>query len=355
MALFLNLKGFSIVSKRELAFFSRQLASLLNSGVSMLRALEVYWEQAENKYFKAVVARIRDEIKNGRSFSSSVASYPAVFSPFYRAMIKAGEDSGSLDGALQLVAGYYRKETELAAKVKAALAYPALILAAGILTVLFIFIQVMPQIIPVFDSLGLEKPLATELLILISNFFRFNWIWISLGGVLFAAIFQRALKNELFLYHFSLFRLGLPLLGSLFFKSDTARFSRALAIALGRGVPVIPAVESAIPVLTEHSIRRNLEKGCRELAHGRSLKDIFSQSNIFPPFVISLVNTGEESGRLADSFADIADAYEQDCQELVKTLTNLLEPAMILAVGLFVGFIVAAVLVPVLNLDFIRL
>jgi type II secretory pathway component PulF len=134
-----------------------------------------------------------------------------------------------------------------------------------------------------------------------------------------------------------------------------ARFSRAFAIALSRGVSVMAAIESVVPILSEYRLRQSLAEAHKELAFGRSIKEVFINSNVFPPFVISLVNMGQESGRLANAFSDIADSYERDCQALIKTLTNLLEPIMVLAIGLFVGFIVAAVLMPVLNLNFIKL
>lgn len=345
-------KQFS-VSKKELALFSRQLAALLSSGVPILKALDVYLEQTDNKYLRAVVTQIREQVKNGHSFSASIAAYPKVFSPFYRALIKSGENSGSLDQSLSLVAGYFSQEIRLSSEIKSALAYPLFILGAGFITVLFIFIHVMPQIVPLFQGLGIEKPLATRILIAISSFLQANWIWLFLAFLILFLIFRRALKNDTFSYYFSGFKLSFPMAGALLFKSDIARFSRALGIALSKGVPVIAAVESVTPVLSQYRLRKSLEIGRKQLTFGKSIKDVFLEAKVFSPFVLRLVSTGQESGKLAKAFFDIAETYESDCQEMLRTFTNLLEPAMVLLVGLFVGFIVAAVLVPVLDLSFV--
>jgi type II secretory pathway component PulF len=351
----LFLKHFSHVSKKEVMLFSHQLASLLRSGISMLKALDVYLEQSQNKYFNSLILNIKQRIKNGQSFSSSIDNYPDVFSAFYQTMVKIGEDSGSLDESLRLISNYYREEIELLSKIKSALAYPILVFVVGILTVLFIFVHVMPKIIPVFDSLDIKKPFATELLIGISSFFQANWFWFLIGIALLLLIFRRTRKNKTFIYYLSSFRLSLPIIGPLCFKADVARFSRALEIALNRGVSIMAAIKSVTPILAEYHLQKNFSQAHRELAVGRSIKEVFLGAKVFPPFVISLVNMGQESGKLANAFSDIADTYERDCQELIKIITNLLEPVMVLLIGLFVGFIVAAVLMPVLNLNFIKL
>jgi type II secretory pathway component PulF len=347
-------KYFSYITKKEVALFSHQLASLLGSGIPVLKALDVYLEQVQNKHFRIIIFDIKQKIENGQSFSSSINGYPKIFSPFYQAMVKSGENSGSLDKSLRLIASYYMKEIELVSKIKSALAYPVLIFVVGVLTVLFIFVHVMPRIIPIFDNLDVEKPFATKVLIGTSSFLEANWFWLLVGVFILFLIFRRATKSKIFLYHLSSLRLSLPVVGPLCFKSDVARFSRALEITLSRGVSVMAAVRSVIPVLNEYCLWHDLEQAPKELAFGRSLTEVFVNANIFPPFVISLVNMGQESGNLASAFSDIADSYEQDCQELIKTLTNLIEPVMVLAVGLFVGFIVASALLPILNLNFIQ-
>jgi type II secretory pathway component PulF len=350
----LLLRYFPRVTKKEIALFSHQLGSLLASKIAMLKALDVYLQEVDNVFFKAIIGEIKEKIKNGQSFSASISKYPQIFPSFYQALVKTGEDSGSLDNSLKLIASYYTQEMQLTSKIKSALAYPLLIFVVGVITLLFIFIHVMPKIIPIFDSLDIEKPWATRLFIAISSFLQNNWVWLLLGLVILFLIFKRAVKNKAFLYYLSSLRLSLPIIGNLRFKSDIVRFSRALEIALTRGVPVVSAIKSVTPILTEYRLRYNLQQAHKELSFGRSVKDIFLKAKVFSPFMISLINVGEESGKLANAFADIADVYEGDCQDLIKTLTNLLEPLMVLIVGLFVGFVVAAVLMPVLNLDFIK-
>lgn len=352
---FFKLRGLFGVRLRELIFFSRHLASLIKSGVPILRALNILWEQTNNPYLRNIIKDIANDVKNGQTLSFSLAKYPKVFSPFYVAMVRAGENSGTADKSLIRISSYYLKHFEFISKVKSALAYPMLILFVGFITVVFIFTNIIPRIVPLLLDLEIELPLPTKILISLSNFVKNYWVWISLGVLIFVLILNRAFKNKTFKYYISMVKLNMPVFGELVFKSQFARFSRTLEESLRSGIPIIRALDISLPIVDEYGLRIGLEPCRKELESGGSLAGSLRNIAIMPPFVVNLVSIGEESGKLADSLADIAESYESDCEEYVKMLTTLLEPMMVLTIGLIVGFIVSAVLWPIFQLNFMSL
>jgi type IV pilus assembly protein PilC len=350
-----SLKGLFGVRLKNIISFSKQLAALLKSGVPILKSLYILSEQAQTAYIKNIVEDIADKVKNGRTLSSSMNSHPKVFSPFYVAMVNAGEESGSLDVSLIRITEYYTRQADFVSKVKSALAYPILILIVGVLTVLFIFTHVIPRIIPLLLDLNVKLPLPTQILIGTSTFIKNNWFYILLTLLTLALIAGKATKNRFFKEHFSAFKLKVPFLGDFIFKSEFARFARALETSLESGIPIIKAMDISLQILNEPVIKGSLTKSLKELESGGSLGSTLKASRIFSPFVVTLVSIGEESGRLDEMLSDIASSFEADCEEYVKIITTLLEPIMVLVIGLVVGFIVSAVLLPIFQLNVMHL
>jgi len=346
-----GIKVFLGVSLKELIVFSKQLSSLLKAGVPILQSLNILSEQTSDLSFRKVIDDIAENIKHGNSLSSGLGNYPRIFSSFYRAMINAGENSGTLEVSLKRISDYYGKKYELISRVRAALAYPILIFIVGSLTLLFIFTNVIPKIIPMIVNLNIELPLPTKMLISISMFFKNNWYWVLLGVFLFALIFYRATKNKSVSYYLSKLKLNAPVFGDIIFKSEIAQFARAVSMALKSGISIIQAVNISLPILREHAIIEDIGKSLKELEAGGSLGETLRGSKTFPPFVYNLIIVGERSGDIEAALSNIAESYEGDCEEAVKTLTNLLEPVMVLLIGVVVGFIVMAVLLPILNLN----
>ncbi len=343
------------VNLKNLVIFSRQLSNLLKSGIPILKALRILAEQTNDKYFSTILLDIGEKVKKGHPFSVSLKSYPKVFSSFFIAMIKAGEDSGGVDQALLRISDYYYKQLELQSKIKSALAYPILILLVGIGSIIFIFTNVMPKIIPLFTNLNVELPLPTRILIMISDFLRSNLPWIALFMLLFLLIFKRAMSNDVFKSYISNLKLKIPIFGQLIFKSEFARFARALEMSLHSGIPIIKAIDISLPIVNEFVIKDNLTKSLQELEGGGTLSSALKKSKLFPPFIYNIISVGEESGKLYEALSNIAESFKTDCEDAVKTLTTLLEPAMVLIIGLVVGFIVSAVLLPIFQLNFMRL
>ncbi len=343
------------VSLKEIIFFSRQLARLLKAGIPILKALSILSEQTKDQYFGKVVHDISERVRNGQTISSSLGEYKKIFSQFFISMLNAGELSGTLSLSLERISAHYTKKYELNAKIRSALVYPSLILVVGMLTLVFIFVNVVPRILPLLYNMNVELPLPTVLLISISDFFTGNWHWILLVLFIFGLIASRARKNMVFKYYFSIFKIKIPILGDLLVKSEIAQFANALSMALISGIPLISAVNISLPVISEYAIINGVKSHFGLIESGESLSHVLRKSKIFPDFACSLVAVGEESGDLSDSLGNLSDFYQADCDESVKIVTSLLEPIMVLTVGLVIGFIVMAVLLPILNLNVVTM
>ncbi|MDD4957068.1 MAG: type II secretion system F family protein [Candidatus Omnitrophica bacterium] len=343
------------VSQKELLSFTRQLVTLVKSGVPMLRSLNILSAQSADRYFSQVIQDIGARIKNGDTLSESLEAFPKIFSRFYSAMVRSGEDSGSLDKALIRISEYYQRQGLIRSRVRSAMIYPLLILTVGILSIVFIFTHVMPRIIPILLNLNTELPLPTRALIFLSSFLKGNWGWMVLIVLMFLLIYSRSIKNKVFRRYISNIKLRIPVLGPLVYRSELARFTRALEVSLQNGIPIINAIEVSLPILNEEAIREKLTEHVKGLEVGEALSSTFAKSGVFPIFAVSLVNIGEESGNLVESLSDIAASFESDCTDAVDIMVNLLEPLMVLFIGLIVGFIVSAVLLPIFQLNVIQL
>ncbi|MFH1578388.1 MAG: type II secretion system F family protein, partial [Candidatus Omnitrophota bacterium] len=246
------------IKSRDVTIFSRQLSSLTKSGIPILRALRIISEQSENPHFKSMLSNIHNEIKEGKTFSSTLASYPNVFSKFYIAMVRTGEDSGTLEEVLLTIAGYRQQQEEFLSKVRTALAYPVLMAVVGIGTVVFMLTFVMPRLMQIFANLDQILPLPTRILIAVSSKLRQDWFWVILVimGVFFVLRQQAKAKGAKIAI--SRFKLSLPLFGKFFLKTELVRFSRSLELMIRSGIPILRAIDVSIPVLTNEIIRRQL-------------------------------------------------------------------------------------------------
>lgn len=343
------------VGKKELILLTRQLSVLTKAGIPLVRGLDILSSQMKNAGLGSIVEDISKRIRNGETLSSGMAAYPRVFSDFYRAMVAAGEESGTIDRSLERLAEYYQKQTRLMAKIRAAMAYPVFIVIVGIATVIFVFINVMPRIIPVLLSLNTILPLPTRILISISEFLNEKWGWVAMGLFIFILMAQKAWGNSVFKGHISALKLKIPVFGELILKSELARFTRAMEICLRSGIPAVNSTTISLSMIGEPYLKNKLKGSIRSLERGVSLTETFSESGVLPIFAINLINVGEESGDLTGSMANISEAFEMDCADAIDVALGLLEPAMVLVVGLIVGFIVSAVLLPVFQMNFVQM
>lgn len=339
------------VKSKDITVFSRQLASLIKSGVPILRGLRITADQSNNPAFQRILNDIHANVKEGVSFSEAIAQYPKIFSPLYVAMIRSGESGGGLQEALVRLADHRLKQDEIFSRVRAALAYPILMTAVGFGTILFMLTFVMPRLMRIFTRIGQELPGPTRMLIDISTFMQKGWLWIILGLTVLIVVVRQSAKSKAQRLILSRLKLRLPLLGDFYQKSELARFSRTLELLIKSSIPILQAIKTAIPTLTNERIKEELEICHKELEQGGSFGKSLERSKLFPGFMTSLIMVGEESGRMDEALAEIASSYERDTDETMKVLTSLIEPLIILVMGLIVGLIVIAMLLPIFQMN----
>ena len=231
------------------------------------------------------------------------------------------------------------------------MAYPVLMAIVGVATIIFMFVFVMPRLMGIYGTMGQSLPLPTRILISISNGLRHNLLWIVIGAVLAALMVRRNLKTQSGKVVFNQLQLHLPVIGNFVVKAELSRFCATLELLIKSAVPILKALEVSIPILENEIIKNRLKKSSKDLEQGGSFGKSLKSSPIFPPFMSNLISVGEESGKLDEALAEVAFSYQRDTDEALSVITNLLEPLMILAMGLIVGFIVVAMMLPIFEIN----
>ncbi|MFH1593567.1 MAG: type II secretion system F family protein [Candidatus Omnitrophota bacterium] len=339
------------VRSREITMMSRELASLLRSGVPLLKALSILIEQSESANFKTILNDIHDSVKEGTTFSSALSLYPKTFPPLYIAMIRTGEGSGALPDALLRISEHRAKQEDVLSRFRMALAYPVLMAVVGLCTIIFMFTFVVPRLMKIYLNTGQALPIPTQVLISISQGIRDWWFWIILILGFIILIANRHAQTKAGKYSISVLKLRLPLFGNFILKAELARFSRTLALLIKNGLPILNAIDIAIPVLENEVTKDRLKESYKELEEGGSFGRCLKGSKSIPIFMSNLVIVGEESGRLDEALDEIANTYERDTDETIKIFSSMLEPIMILVMGLIVGFVVVAMLLPIFEIN----
>lgn len=339
------------VSARDMDAFSWQLASLMRSSIPLLRALSLMAQQTKNKALKTVVSDLGEQIKHGELLSGAMRRYPALFNNLTVSMIKAGEKSGALDEVLHKLAEYREREQEMRRKIQSALAYPAVVVAAGIGTIFLMFTYFLPKLLKLFANMKQELPLPTKMLIATSNFMAAYWYIFVIGLILVIAIVGKTKPGSKKKFFFDMITLHVPFINNFIRTSEIARFSRSLGLLLKNGIPVYESLELAADTLDNAALREKLTEAAGVIVNqGCTISESFRRSGIFPEFVINMISVGEESGRLEESLSEVASSYEKEVEQSIKVMTSMIEPLLILIVGGFVGFIVFAMLLPILNM-----
>ena len=339
------------VRSRDITVFSRQLATLIKSGVPILRALNIIAGQSDSAGLRVVLARISRDVKEGKNFSSSLMAWPRIFSPFYIAMVRSGEDSGTLQEVLFRIARYRQKQEEMLSRLRAALAYPLLMAVVGVGTVIFMFTYVLPKLITVFAQIGQDLPWATRVILAISDFLRVHGLYLLIGIVVFVVLAGRTLATFGGRVFLSSFSLRLPVVRTFLLYNDLARFCRTLETLIRSGIPILRALGVSVPVVSNEILKKELGRCIPDLEQGTSFGASLQKAKHLPPFLVSLVSVGEESGKLDEALVEVAETYEQECDETMRIITSLLEPTMILVMGLIIGFVVVAMLLPIFSMN----
>jgi type IV pilus assembly protein PilC len=337
-------------TKIELVLFTRQLATMIGAGISLLEALEVLADQAETPGFKMVCVNLANELRGGSDLSAAMETMPRVFTPLYVSMVAAGEVSGQMDTILERLADYQEAAAELHREVKSAMTYPvvSLVLVLGITT--FLLLGVVPTFRQVFESLDSELPQITEIVLGTSDFLKANWYYVfgGMAGVAFSlALFKKTPAGSLL---FDKLKLKMPIFGQLARKIALARFSRTFATLVRSGVPILGTLDIVADTSGNQVISNVVIKARESVRNGNMLSEPLSESKVFPGMVTRMIAIGEKSGALEALLEKIAEFYDGQVKAQIKALTSLIEPLLISFMGLLVGFVVLAVFMPILDI-----
>ena len=347
----LKIPGFSDrIKLKDTAVFARQFATMINSGLTLVRALGILAEQTESKPLAKVVAEVRSDIEKGSSLSVALAKHPKVFDPLFVAMIRSGEVSGALDDVLLQLASTIESQVELRRRVKSAMTYPAMvmILISLIFTAMLIF--VVPQFKSMYSALGGTLPLPTRILLAVSNIFvhTFYLVVLVVGGTFYA--FRRWIRTTKGREIYDRVSLRLPVFGKLVHKTALARFSRTLSSLVRTGVPILESLE-IVKDTSGNAVVAVAVTDCQAaVKEGRPLAQPLAEHKVIPPMVTQMISVGEESGALDTMLGKVADFYDQEVAATVEALTSLIEPLLVAVMGVAVGAMVISLYMPMFNI-----
>lgn len=339
------------LSASQVVLLTRQLASLLQARLALAQALAALVEQADKPLVRERLNGIRSEVVAGSSLSQALSAYPRAFPEMYVATVAAGENTGDLGGVLSKLADALESRQALAQKVSAAFIYPAIVTLVALLVVVGLLTYVVPQVVAVFENTHQALPALTRVMIALSNFLR-SWGWlVVLGLAVFVFLFKNALKNPAFKLRFDEKILQLPLVGSFVRSVNTARLASTLAILVGSGVPILKALAAANRTVNNTALQHAMREVQERVKEGGGLSKALGKSGLFPPVLTHLVASGEATGQLADMLQRASDSQRAEMERKAMWLTSLMEPALILVMGVVVLLIVLAVMMPIIEVN----
>ncbi len=339
------------LSQNELALFTRQLASLLEAGLPLEQAFTALLEQAERPYVRDLIASIRAEVIGGASFSDALSRYPRDFAEIFRALVASGEQIGHLARVLSRLADYIERRNALVQKVKLAFTYPAIVTVVAFAIVIFLLTYVVPQIVSVFTNTKQKLPMLTMIMLAVSNFLKAYGIPLGIALIGAFVAWRRALRNPALKLRYHTWLLTAPIYGKFERSLNTARFASTLAITTGSGVPILRALDTSRDTLSNVAMRDLVEQASAAVREGVSLARALSAQKHFPPMLIHMIRAGEITGELPAMLERAANSQQQDLERRTLTIAGLLEPVLILAMGVVVLLIVLAVLMPIIEIN----
>lgn len=340
---------FSRVSHRDLVILSRQISTLFEAQTSSLRVFRLLAEETENEILKVTLHRIADDIQEGNSLSATFAKYPKVFSPFYVNMIRAGEESGRLNETFKYMADYLDRTHEIISKAKHAMVYPAFVIVVFIAVMILIFTMVIPQIADILIESGQEVPVYTQVVIVVSGFLvKYGVFLVALVIAAFAVLtwWIRTPKGKLV---FDSFKLSIPAIGTLYKKLYLARISDTLTTLISSGVSMTHALQVSADVVDNDVYKAVLEESVRDVKDGTAVSEAFSKHEEIPNMMVQMLKVSEEGGAVGSVLSTLATFYQKEVTAAVDTLMSLIEPILMILLGLMVGFLLASVLIPIYN------
>lgn len=346
-----GLFGSGGISIAELTLFTRQLSTLVQSGLPLDESLTAVSQQSESKRVKRIALGVRSAVLEGSTLGQGLGMFPNAFPPLFRATVEAGEQSGKLDAILERLADYVERRQAMQNKILLAAVYPAILSVIAVAVVVALLTYVVPKVVGVYSDLKQELPALTKAMIALSDFLKDYGPYLACAIAAGAFLFMRMMKNDEFARRVHRAQLKLPLIGKLVRGANTGRFMRTLGILFGSGVPILDAMRIGTQVVSNLPMRDAIDVATTRVREGAQLNRSLAESKLFPPITIHLIASGESSGRLDEMLVRSADNQEREVETTVAALMAVFEPVLILAMGGMVLLIVLAILLPIFDLN----
>lgn len=346
-----NLGGSGRINPNDIMVFARQMATMIRAGIPLLQALQVVAESLKKPAMVALIQHLMSDVSSGSSFSDALSRHPKHFDRLFVNLVSAGEQSGALDQMLDRIATYKEKVESLKARVKKALWYPTAVMTIGIAVTMLLLIKVVPEFESMFQSFGAELPALTQMTVNLSELAQRYWL--AALGVVIASVFLLKLsiqRSPKVAYRMHALLLRLPVIGDIMHKSAIARFSRTLATTFASGVPLVEGLDTAAGATGNKVYERAVVQTRQDVSTGQQLHFAMRMTNRFPPLAIQMVSIGEEAGSLDAMLNRVADYYEEEVDNKVDALTSLMEPVIIVVLGVLVGGVVVSMYLPIFDL-----
>ncbi len=337
------------IKLKDVSVFSRQFATMINSGLSMLRSLYILAEQTESKPLANIVNQVRLDVERGASLSAALAKHPKAFSRLYVAMVRAGEAGGVLDSVLQRLATTIEKQVELRRKVKSAMTYPVVVTCLVLLLVTAMLVFVIPMFQNIYKQLGGTLPAPTQILIDVSNIVRKLWYLVFAADVGIVWAFRKWINSIEGRKRWDAIKLRMPIFGSLARKTALARFGRTLSALVRSGVPILESLDIVRETAGNWVVSEAVRDAQQQVKRGEPLSRRLEEHAVFPPMVVQMMAVGEETGALDEMLDKIADFYDQEVEATVNALTSLIEPLLIVVMGIVIGGMIISLYLPMFD------
>lgn len=346
----ISLPGGKKVNQRSIAIFTRQLATMIDAGLPLVQSLDILSSQQDHKAFKNIIREIREDVEGGSTFAGALKKHPSTFDDLYTNLVVAGEEGGILDNILNRLSNYIEKAEALKKKVKSAMIYPAIIVSVAILVVIILMIFVIPVFETMFKSAGQSLPLPTLIVLTMSKIVKKYIVVIIPAAILFVFLFRKFYKTEVGKTLIDRLILKVPVLGMLIKKVAVARFARTLGTLVSSGVPILDGLLIVSRTAGNRTIETAIMSARASIREGETIAEPLGRGGIFPPMVIQMISVGESTGALDSMLSKIADFYDDEVDVAVSNLTSLLEPFLMVFLGVVIGGVVIAMYLPIFQM-----
>ena len=346
----ISLPGGKKVNQRSIAIFTRQLATMIDAGLPLVQSLDILSSQQDNKAFKNIIREIREDVEGGSTFAGALKKHPSTFDDLYTNLVVAGEEGGILDNILNRLSNYIEKAEALKKKVKSAMIYPAIIVSVAILVVIILMVFVIPVFETMFKSAGQSLPLPTLIVLTMSKIVKKYIVVIIPAAILFVFLFRKFYKTEAGKTLIDRLILKVPVFGMLLKKVAVARFARTLGTLVSSGVPILDGLLIVSRTAGNRTIETAIMSARASIREGETIAEPLGRGGIFPPMVIQMISVGESTGALDSMLSKIADFYDDEVDVAVSNLTSLLEPFLMVFLGVVIGGVVIAMYLPIFQM-----